>query len=146
MINITVTLLGHNFSRDLKGNVNHLDISSFSSPIERESIQLFDTFFFNCSDQKLWYLTALGKNKKNTMPVFYINELFISPASIKEHWIVACSVFVFNHSSGKARRLTFVECNNDINTMIDLAKVADLVSSVKSICLLHGFSLMKSLP
>lgn len=29
--------------------------------------------------------------------------------------------------SGKKRRLTIVECNNDINSMIDLAKVADLV-------------------
>lgn len=29
--------------------------------------------------------------------------------------------------SGKNRRLTFLECNNDINCMIDVAKVADLV-------------------
>nr|CAD7458523.1 unnamed protein product [Timema tahoe] len=29
--------------------------------------------------------------------------------------------------SGKKRRLTIVECNNDINSMIDVAKVADLV-------------------
>ncbi|KAJ3155122.1 Glycoside hydrolase 2 (Mannanase, beta-galactosidase) [Geranomyces variabilis] len=29
--------------------------------------------------------------------------------------------------SGKARRLTFIECNNDVNSMIDVAKVADLV-------------------
>ena len=29
--------------------------------------------------------------------------------------------------SGKKRRLTFVECNNDIHCMIDVAKVADLV-------------------
>lgn len=29
--------------------------------------------------------------------------------------------------SGKKRRLTFIECNNDINSMIDVAKVADLV-------------------
>ncbi|KAL2914398.1 Glycoside hydrolase 2 (Mannanase, beta-galactosidase), partial [Polyrhizophydium stewartii] len=29
--------------------------------------------------------------------------------------------------SGKNRRLTFVECNNDINSMIDIGKVADLV-------------------
>lgn len=29
---------------------------------------------------------------------------------------------------GKTRRLTLMECNNDINSMIDLAKVADLVS------------------
>lgn len=29
--------------------------------------------------------------------------------------------------SGKKRRLTFFECQNDINSMIDVAKVADLV-------------------
>ncbi|XP_077998767.1 ribosome biogenesis protein BMS1 homolog [Glandiceps talaboti] len=29
--------------------------------------------------------------------------------------------------SGKKRRLTFLECNNDINCMIDIAKVADLI-------------------
>ena len=29
--------------------------------------------------------------------------------------------------SGKRRRLTFIEVNNDLNSMIDIAKVADLV-------------------
>lgn len=29
--------------------------------------------------------------------------------------------------SGKTRRLTFIECNNDLNAMIDIGKVADLV-------------------
>ncbi|KAF8170348.1 GTP binding protein [Pholiota molesta] len=29
--------------------------------------------------------------------------------------------------SGKKRRLTFIECNNDINSMIDIGKIADLV-------------------
>ncbi|KXN84596.1 Ribosome biogenesis protein bms1 [Leucoagaricus sp. SymC.cos] len=29
--------------------------------------------------------------------------------------------------SGKKRRLTFIECNNDVNSMIDIGKVADLV-------------------
>jgi ribosome biogenesis protein BMS1 len=29
--------------------------------------------------------------------------------------------------SGKHRRLTFIECNNDINSMIDIGKIADLV-------------------
>lgn len=29
--------------------------------------------------------------------------------------------------SGKKRRLTFMECNNDMNSMIDVAKIADLV-------------------
>ena len=32
-------------------------------------------------------------------------------------------------AAGKKRRLTFMECNNDISCMIDLAKVADLVRS-----------------
>ncbi|KAM3592750.1 uncharacterized protein V6R79_024419 [Siganus canaliculatus] len=55
--------------------------------------------------------------------------------------------------SGKKRRLTFMECNNDINSMIDLAKVADLVLMVidasfgfemetfefLNICQVHGF-------
>ncbi|KAK5617982.1 Glycoside hydrolase 2 (Mannanase, beta-galactosidase) [Crenichthys baileyi] len=55
--------------------------------------------------------------------------------------------------SGKKRRLTFMECNNDINTMIDLAKVADLVFMLidasfgfemetfefLNICQVHGF-------
>ncbi|KAG9338325.1 hypothetical protein JZ751_025881 [Albula glossodonta] len=55
--------------------------------------------------------------------------------------------------SGKKRRLTFVECGNDINTMIDLAKVADLVLMLidasfgfemetfefLNICQVHGF-------
>lgn len=30
--------------------------------------------------------------------------------------------------AGKKRRLTLIECGNDINSMIDVAKVADLVS------------------
>lgn len=29
--------------------------------------------------------------------------------------------------SGKRRRLTFMECNNDLNSMMDIAKIADLV-------------------
>lgn len=28
---------------------------------------------------------------------------------------------------GKRRRITLIECNNDINSMIDIAKIADLV-------------------
>jgi len=35
---------------------------------------------------------------------------------------------MFYFFAGKKKRLTFIECNNDINSMIDLAKVADLVS------------------
>ncbi len=35
--------------------------------------------------------------------------------------------FFFYKYVGKRRRITLIECNNDINTMIDIAKVADLV-------------------
>ncbi|VDI64097.1 Hypothetical predicted protein, partial [Mytilus galloprovincialis] len=55
--------------------------------------------------------------------------------------------------AGKNRRLTIVECNNDINAMIDVAKVADLVLLLVdasfgfemetfeflNICQVHGF-------
>ena len=55
--------------------------------------------------------------------------------------------------SGKQRRLTFIECPNDINSMIDVAKVADLVLLLVdasfgfemeifeflNICQVHGF-------
>lgn len=33
----------------------------------------------------------------------------------------------FERLAGKHRRLTFIECANDLNAMIDVAKVADLV-------------------
>lgn len=36
--------------------------------------------------------------------------------------------FSFASLTGKKRRLTIIECGCDINMMIDLAKVADLVS------------------
>ncbi|KAL3876947.1 hypothetical protein ACJMK2_034726 [Sinanodonta woodiana] len=55
--------------------------------------------------------------------------------------------------SGKSRRLTLMECNNDINAMIDVAKIADLVLLLVdasfgfemetfeflNICQVHGF-------
>ncbi|KAK3091894.1 hypothetical protein FSP39_023506 [Pinctada imbricata] len=55
--------------------------------------------------------------------------------------------------SGKHRRLTLVECNNDVNSMIDIAKIADLVLLLVdasfgfemetfeflNICQVHGF-------
>jgi len=41
---------------------------------------------------------------------------------------VQFNVLCVCYFAGKKKRLTFIECNNDINSMIDLAKVADLVS------------------
>ena len=42
-------------------------------------------------------------------------------------------LFGFDDFAGKKKRLTFIECNNDVNSMIDLAKVADLVSVASSL-------------
>ena len=36
--------------------------------------------------------------------------------------------FIYWKSSGKKRRLTLIECPNDINSMIDVGKIADVVS------------------
>ena len=55
--------------------------------------------------------------------------------------------------SGKRQRITFIECSNDINVMVDVAKVADLalimvdasfgfemeVFEFLNICQVHGF-------
>ena len=44
--------------------------------------------------------------------------------------------------SGKKRRLTFIECNNDLNSMIDIGKVADLV--LLMIDGSYGFEMVRS--
>jgi ribosome biogenesis protein BMS1 len=42
--------------------------------------------------------------------------------------LMSSVVLLYTHDTlGKKRRLTFMECNNDINSMIDIGKVADLV-------------------
>jgi selenocysteine-specific translation elongation factor len=40
---------------------------------------------------------------------------------------VVNNIYFYYWKKGKKRRLTFMECNNDMNSMIDIAKVADLV-------------------
>lgn len=46
--------------------------------------------------------------------------------------------------SGKKKRITFLECNNDLNSMIDVAKVADLV--LLMIDGSYGFEMVRSRP
>ena len=42
------------------------------------------------------------------------------------------SRFLYNKCFlGKKRRLTIIECGNDMNMMVDIAKIADLVRSDK---------------
>ena len=38
-------------------------------------------------------------------------------------------VYLFKIFLGKKRRLTIIECGNDMNMMVDIAKIADLVRS-----------------
>ena len=45
--------------------------------------------------------------------------------------------------SGKKKRITFIECNNDLNSMVDIAKVADLV--LLMIDGSYGFEMVRTL-
>ncbi|XP_071805249.1 ribosome biogenesis protein BMS1 homolog [Asterias amurensis] len=87
------------------------------------------------------------KTKKHHIPVVDRTPLepppiviaVVGPPKVGKSTLIRCLVRNFTKHklttiqgpitvvSGKKRRLTFIECNNDINCMIDLAKVADLV-------------------
>uniref|UniRef100_S4R7Q4 Bms1-type G domain-containing protein n=1 Tax=Petromyzon marinus TaxID=7757 RepID=S4R7Q4_PETMA len=89
----------------------------------------------------------------------------VGPPKVGKSTLVSCLVRNFTRQklsepkgpitivSGKKRRLTIMECGNDINSMIDIAKVADLVLLLidasfgfemetfefLNICQVHGF-------
>lgn len=113
------------------------------------------------------------KTKKHHIPVVDRTPLepppvvivVVGPPKVGKSTLIRCLIKNFTRQklgdicgpvtivSGKKRRLTFMECNNDINTMIDLAKVADLVLMLidasfgfemetfefLNICQVHGF-------
>ena len=54
---------------------------------------------------------------------------------LTSHWALGVYICYMINFSGKKRRLTLIECNNDINSMIDVAKIADLVSSHRQLLL-----------
>lgn len=56
-------------------------------------------------------------------------------ALLTSHWALGVYICFMINFSGKKRRLTLIECNNDINSMIDVAKIADLVSSHRQLLL-----------
>lgn len=88
------------------------------------------------------------KEKRHHIPVMDRTPLepppvlvaVVGPPKVGKSTLIAGLVKHFTHQtlsddkcgpitvvSGKKRRLTFIECNNDINCMIDIAKIADLV-------------------
>nr|XP_054769172.1 ribosome biogenesis protein BMS1 homolog [Lytechinus pictus] len=87
------------------------------------------------------------KEKKHHIPVVDRTPLepppvvvaVVGPPKVGKTTLIRCLVKNFTHQnlatiqgpvtivSGKKRRLTFLECNNDISSMIDIAKIADLV-------------------
>eukprot|EP00057_Strongylocentrotus_purpuratus_P007511 XP_011661985.1 PREDICTED: ribosome biogenesis protein BMS1 homolog [Strongylocentrotus purpuratus] len=87
------------------------------------------------------------KEKKHHIPVVDRTPLepppvvvaIVGPPKVGKTTLIRCLVKNFTHQnlstikgpvtivSGKKRRLTLIECNNDISSMIDIAKVADLV-------------------
>ncbi|CAM1331974.1 BMS1 (predicted), partial [Pycnogonum litorale] len=113
------------------------------------------------------------KAKKHHIPLVDRNPLepppivvaIVGPPKVGKSTLMHCLIKNFTRQtlssiqgpvtivSGKKRRLTFIECNNDINNMIDIAKVADLVLLLidasfgfemetfefLNICQVHGF-------
>lgn len=113
------------------------------------------------------------KTKKHHIPVVDRTPLepppvvvvVVGPPKVGKSTLIKCLIKNFTRQklveirgpvtivSGKKRRLTIIECGNDINTMIDLAKVADLVLMLidasfgfemetfefLNICQVHGF-------
>ncbi|XP_062330818.1 ribosome biogenesis protein BMS1 homolog [Osmerus eperlanus] len=113
------------------------------------------------------------KAKKHHIPVVDRSSLepppvvvvVVGPPKVGKSTLIRCLIKNFTRQklgdicgpvtivSGKKRRLTFIECSNDISTMIDLAKVADLVLMLidasfgfemetfefLNICQVHGF-------
>ncbi|MGH0164922.1 UNVERIFIED_CONTAM: hypothetical protein FKN15_076902 [Acipenser sinensis] len=58
---------------------------------------------------------------------YEFNKTHLSLLPTMGVWVILMNICSLSLVTGKKRRLTFIECGNDINTMIDLAKVADLV-------------------
>ncbi|XP_068111576.1 ribosome biogenesis protein BMS1 homolog [Hyperolius riggenbachi] len=113
------------------------------------------------------------KTKKHHIPVVDRTPLepppvvvvVVGPPKVGKSTLIRCLIKNFTKQklseirgpvtivSGKKRRLTIIECGSDINTMIDLAKVADLVLMLidasfgfemetfefLNICQVHGF-------
>ncbi|KAK9965745.1 hypothetical protein ABG768_004818 [Culter alburnus] len=122
---------------------------------------------------KTFHRTQDIKTKKHHIPLVDRTPLepppivivVMGPPKVGKSTLIRCLIKSFTRQklsdicgpvtivSGKKRRLTFIECNNDINTMIDLAKVADLVLMLidasfgfemetfefLNICQVHGF-------
>ncbi|XP_053306247.1 ribosome biogenesis protein BMS1 homolog isoform X2 [Spea bombifrons] len=122
---------------------------------------------------KNFHRTQDLKTKKHHIPVVDRTPLepppvvivVVGPPKVGKSTLIRCLIKNFTKQklseirgpvtivSGKKRRLTFIECGCDINTMIDLAKVADLVLMLidasfgfemetfefLNICQVHGF-------
>ncbi|CAE1250505.1 BMS1 [Acanthosepion pharaonis] len=113
------------------------------------------------------------KSKKRHIPIVDRTPLepppiivaIVGPPKVGKTTLLKCITKKYSHQklsavsgpvtvvSGKRRRLTLIECNNDINSMIDISKVADLVLLLVdasfgfemeifeflNICQVHGF-------
>uniref|UniRef100_A0A4W3HUP1 BMS1 ribosome biogenesis factor n=1 Tax=Callorhinchus milii TaxID=7868 RepID=A0A4W3HUP1_CALMI len=122
---------------------------------------------------KTFHRTQDLKIKKHHIPVVDRTPLepppivvvVVGPPKVGKSTLIQCLIRNFTKQkltdirgpvtivSGKKRRLTIIECRNDINSMIDLAKVADLVLMLidasfgfemetfefLNICQVHGF-------
>ncbi|XP_012252661.2 ribosome biogenesis protein BMS1 homolog [Athalia rosae] len=87
-------------------------------------------------DTKKQHIPLVDRTPLEPPPVLVA---IVGPPKVGKSMLIQCLIKSFTRQplsnivgpvtvvSGKKRRITFMECNNDINSMIDIAKVADLV-------------------
>jgi len=113
--------------------------------------------FLACEHCSIFFRTQDLKTKKQHIPIVDrtpdepppIIVGVVGPPKVGKSTLLRCVVKNFTKQrltkiqgpvtvvSGKQRRLTLIECNNDICSMIDIAKVADLVRCKK--CFISGY-------
>lgn len=97
------------------------------------------TFYFSRAqdlDTKKQHIPLVDRTPLEPPPIVIA---IVGPPKVGKTTLINCLIKNFTRQplttisgpvtivSGKKRRITLIECNNDINSMIDLAKVADLV-------------------
>lgn len=87
-------------------------------------------------ETKKQHIPVIDRTPLEPPPVLIV---VVGPPKVGKSLLIQCLIKAFAKQpltnilgpvtviSGKKRRITFMECNNDINSMIDIAKVADLV-------------------
>lgn len=102
------------------------------------SVQKAERTFRRTADVKEKRTRVPEVDRTPDLPPPYVVAV-VGPPQVGKSILIKCLIKSFTRNSvnnvkgpvtiisGKKRRITLIECNNDINAMIDVAKVADLI-------------------